>query len=675
MNRFFLALCTSGVASASLFLAGCPALQGVQVSCESSLDCPTNSGCGPNKICSQGLAESVLTVEPGKVSVAAAASTAFTAKLDGQSTTSVTWGVEGDGAGTIDSSGLYTAPSEITVAKKVQIWAALKRHPDFKTSSSVTVLPPDKTVAWVMGYFENGSLPKDVTQDPLHLAYSADGAQWTPLAPRAPAYRLTEMGSNHLRDPFILRKEDGAFVLLASDWTRSYTSGDYWSSPSPNIVVADSADLITFTNPRLLQVTPIQAPNGVPMHAWAPEAFFDADLGHYAIIWAGNDANDVSRIYVSYTSDFQTLVNPDPVVFFDPGYSVIDATLARDDAHNYLLFKDESDSNGGPSTGSGKDIQIARSASRALTPGTFNRWSPEYVTRGSDQSTRTGVEGAFVIKPTQVTTWTMCADLYTLGGGSFGCWSTTDLGAKPSSWTRLSSNAFSMPPNAQHASTVRVTQAELDALVAHYGTLGTVKIKSTSVDSGGRPLYLVHSWFHGIITYDTNTANGQLATDFGFRMSPSLAIPNDPDFVSFAAPGFPGSWLRVNSANPTAWVTGDALTRSNQSQYLSQIPEDQKNHLLWLDPHESSTTYAMDATFKVVPALNQDPSMVSFMWCGESKNGACSDIANPRYLCHSYLQVFALHPTAPCGIDPNDPKSLSQGDVKDAMSFTLITQK
>lgn len=675
MNHTFVSLCTSAVPWASLFLIGCPVLQAVQVPCESSLDCPTNFGCGSNQVCSQGLAESVLTVEPAKASLGAAASTAFTAKLDGQTTTNVTWSVEGALAGTINGSGVYTAPSGITAVMKVKVWAALKRHSDLKASASLTIAPPDNTVAWVMSYFQNGSLPKNVAQDSLHLAYSTDGLEWTPLAPRTPAYRLTNTGSNHLRDPVLFRKQDGTFVLLASDWTRSYTSADYWSSPSPDIVVADSADLITFTNLRLLRVTPIQDTDGIPMHAWGPEAFYDPDLGQYGIIWSGNDVNNVNRIYVSYTMDFQTLVNTDPIVFFDPGYSVTDATLVRTDARNYLLFKDASDNNGGPSTGSGQDIQIARSASTELTPGSFTRWSPAYVTRGGAQSTRTAAEGPFVIKLTQVTGWTMCANL-NAPDDSFGCWSTSDVDANPLSWTRLSSKAYAMPPKAQNASTVRVTQAELDALIASYGTLGTVKIKSTAVDVSGRPLYLVHSWFHGIITFDTDTASGQLATDFPFSMSPSLALPNDAAFVSFESPGVPGRWLRVNSTKPNAWVSGEALTRSNQSQYLSEIPEDKKNHLLWLDAFESTTAYAMDATFKIVaPALNGDSSMVSLMWCGESVNGTCGDIADPRYLCHSYFQVFAYHATDPCGVDPNHPGSTSPDDVKKAMSFTLVGQK
>ncbi len=658
---------TSAVAWTLLLLIGCPALQEVQVPCESSLDCPTGFGCGPNKICARGLAQSTLTVTPATASLSVGASTTFTAKLDGQVTTDVGWSAGGSGTGTIDASGSYTAPAGITAATRVTIWAALKRHPDFMASATVNVQPADNTVAWVMSYFQNGNLPKSVAQDSLHLAYSTDGLRWTSISPTGPAFQLAlPDGSNHLRDPFILRKQDGTFVLLATDWTRAFSSADYWTSPSPNIVVADSTDLITFTNPRLLKVTPVVDPlTSIPMHAWAPEAFYDPDLDQYGILWSGDDSNDVNRIYVTYTKDFLTLVNATPTVFFDPGYSVIDATLVQTAATKYLLFKDETNNSGSANTGTGKDIQIARSTS--LSPGTFTRWSPSYITRGSNQSKQLLTEGPFVVKPPQLSLWYLCADLFGDAPGSFGCWSTSDLGADPSTWAPLASTAFSMPPSAQHSNTVRVTQAELDALIAH--DVRKVKIKSTYVDASGRPFYLVHSWYHGIITYDSDTNGNQLATDFFFQGWPGMANPSDSTLVSIESSSLQGYWLRFNSATPNTWPS-DA---SNQAQYRSLVPADQQNHLLWLDPSDGTAQYAWDATFKVVPALNGDPTMVSLLWCGETADGTCSDIAQPRYACHSYDQVFARYATDTCGVDPTNVGAAP--DTKNAMSFTLVNQQ
>jgi hypothetical protein len=70
--------------------------------------------------------------------------------------------------------------------------------------------------AWVLSYFRPS---QDLESDSLHLAYSLDGLHWSGLAHGRPVYQLSGMGTNHVRDPFLFRKNDGTFVYLATDWT------------------------------------------------------------------------------------------------------------------------------------------------------------------------------------------------------------------------------------------------------------------------------------------------------------------------------------------------------------------------------------------------------------------------------------------------------------------------
>ncbi|HYQ15276.1 MAG TPA: hypothetical protein VEQ58_05960, partial [Polyangiaceae bacterium] len=221
----------------------------------------------------------------------------------------------------------------------------------------------DETVAWVLSYF---GPEQSVAADSLHLAYSTDGLHWTRLGSGSPAYQLTGIGTNHIRDPFILRKHDGSFVFIATDWTLSNDDSNYWNNPSSKILVAASQDLITFSDPHLLTLTTSKGAGGKAMHAWAPEAYYDAAADQYAIIWSGNDSADRNRIYISYTKDFKTTTSAEPQVLFDPGYSVIDGTVTTWNGASYLFFKDETDNSGGSLTGSGKDIQVAKSSSAAL---------------------------------------------------------------------------------------------------------------------------------------------------------------------------------------------------------------------------------------------------------------------------------------------------------------------
>jgi hypothetical protein len=494
----------------------------------------------------------------------------------------------------------------------------------FTDTCNVTVVAPlQNTVAWVMSYFGPA---QNLFSDSLHFAYSTDGLHWNSLSAGAPVYQLKGMGINHIRDPFILRKQDNTFVYIATDWTRN-DNPDYWSNPSPNIFVADSIDLITFTNPRLLPVTNLFGPNGSPMHAWAPEAYWDPVRKKYAILWSGNDTANINRIYVSYTDDFVTVDSLTPMVFFDPGYSVIDATITSTADSAYLFFKDETDSSSSV-TGSGRDIQIARS-SQAMTPGTFTRWDQDYITRGTQQSIQQATEGPFVIKKPDEDRWYLYADFYG-DGGVFGCWTTTDLNTDPSLWTKLSSTEYSLPVDVRHANAVRITQAELDALIDYYQSISSISLLRTSYLENGEPYYFAHSMFHGIITFLEDRSDGQLETDFHWRIVPGLADPSDPDLISFAPSNQPGMYVRIDSNNTSRYPPCGG-SGANRGSTLCSVPVEKRNHLVWVDMYEDTDTFRADATFRRVSALNNIPSMVSFQWYQDPT----------RYLRHLFYQLFA----------------------------------
>lgn len=475
--------------------------------------------------------------------------------------------------------------------------------------------------AWLLSYFGPA---QDVANDSLHLAYSLDGQRWAGLAHHQPVYQVSGLGTNHIRDPFILRKNDGSFVYLATDWTLAENDSDYWNHPSPRLFVADSDDLVTFTNPRLITVTDLPGPGGEPMHAWAPEAYYDAERGAYAIVWSGNDPSWDNRIYVSYTLDFETVLDPTPDVLFDPGYSVIDATIERADGRSYLFFKDETDGNGAPGQ-RGKDIQIARAPSPAIEPGTFSMWSTDYITRGAAQTVRQATEGPFVVHQPEQDRWILYADYY-LAGGVFGAWTTPSLDAAPGEWTPLPASSFRFPPGVRHAHPVRITLDELDALIAHHGV--SHHLRST-YSEGGAPFYVAHSWFHGLITPLDDRTRGQVAEDFLWKVVPGLADPGDPALVSFEAVGYPGRYLRVDSASPGRYPSCDEP--SNRAWGLCWIAEADRHHLLWLDAFADTAAFRGDATFRRVPALNGDAAMISLQWYADPS----------RYLRHAAYQLFA----------------------------------
>jgi hypothetical protein len=476
---------------------------------------------------------------------------------------------------------------------------------------------------YLLSYFVSD---RTLAGDSLHLAYGSDGLHWTALANGLPVYTVPSLGSRHIRDPFILRREDGTFVLLATDWTLAQNDADYWSHPSSSIFVAETTDLITFTNPRLLELTTLPGPNGERMHAWAPEAYFDEERGAYAILWSGNDATGRNRIYVTYTIDFTSLVNEIPEIYFDPGYAVIDATLVRTQTRSYLFFKDESDGDGGPLTGTGKDIQIARTPAPTVAPGSFSREDGDYLTRGVTQGVRRLTESPLVFNVPNEQIWFLCANFFVYGG--IGCWRGADLDAPASTWTEIAASQFRFPANASQPSIVRVTQGELDALLLRYGATGVFRVRTSTLLEGA-PTYLAHSYYHAMLTTLDDRTHGQLAEDFLWRIVPGLADPGDPDLVSFESAIRPGHFLRIDSANPSRYPPCPEASNRN-TEACTSVPPGERVHLGWLDGLEETPTFRSDATFRRVPSQNGARAMVSFQWHG-----------NPSlYLRSMALQMF-----------------------------------
>lgn len=77
--------------------------------------------------------------------------------------------------------------------------------------------------AYVMAYFTES--PNGTGTDyGLHLAVSTDSLNWMPLNQNHPVVTPTE-GALGLRDPFILRKQDGTFVVSPpTSWARTGTT-------------------------------------------------------------------------------------------------------------------------------------------------------------------------------------------------------------------------------------------------------------------------------------------------------------------------------------------------------------------------------------------------------------------------------------------------------------------
>ncbi len=177
---------------------------------------------------------------------------------------------------------------------------------------------------YVMSYFKTDA-------EALHLAVSDDGLRWQAVRGGAPIYQST-LGPRSVRDPFLCQGDDGLFHLL------------FTTAPSPDkIGHAVSDDLLSWRNETHV---PVMASVPGVQNCWAPEAVWDDQARLWHVFWSSstmppNTPSDGNhRIWGCTTRDWQTW-SP-PKLFFDPGYSVIDATVVQIAPGRYLMaFKDE----------------------------------------------------------------------------------------------------------------------------------------------------------------------------------------------------------------------------------------------------------------------------------------------------------------------------------------------
>src|SRR5262249_19745224 len=143
--------------------------------------------------------------------------------------------------------------------------------------------------------------------------------------------------SKLMRDPCVVRGPDGTFRMV---WTSGWNEN--------NIGYASTKDFITWSGQKEI---PVMAREPTVRNCWAPEITFDDKRGEFLIFWAstipgkfretaGASESDYNhRMYCTTTKDFVTFAPTK--LFYDPGFSVIDATFLNANGRHYLIIKDE----------------------------------------------------------------------------------------------------------------------------------------------------------------------------------------------------------------------------------------------------------------------------------------------------------------------------------------------
>jgi predicted GH43/DUF377 family glycosyl hydrolase len=279
-------------------------------------------------------------------------------------------------------------------------------------------------------YFKGGG-------DGLHYAWSGDGLKWEPMFHDSVVLRPEVSRDKLFRDPCITKGGDGRYHMV---WTVSWND--------KGIGYASSADLFHWSPQQFL---PVMAGEDSARNAWAPEINYDPVKKEYMIYWATTingrfplkdtaaESRYNHRIYYATTKDFKKFSRT--AILYEPGFSVIDASIVREGKKYIMFLKNETRSPVEKNIRVAVSYKLGGPYSAAGAPITGNYWA----------------EG-----PTSLHTpegWIVYFDKYR--DKKYGAVRSTDL----IHWTDISGQV-QFPPGARHGTVFVVSRKEFEVLGA-----------------------------------------------------------------------------------------------------------------------------------------------------------------------------------------------------------------
>ena len=206
-------------------------------------------------------------------------------------------------------------------------------------------LPKSTSGAYLFAYFRNDA--KSTNGENIFYAVSKDGYNYESLNGGVPVASASQ-GTGHSRDPYIMKAQDGAeykYYMVATDanTTNNYNNTGLHTWGSNDLIHWDE-----LANPQFA-TDKGGGSKTITNMCWAPEAIWDPVAGKYMVYFSSNEAdsaaNESSKIWYSYTSDFKNF--DEKQLLFDPGYGVIDADITPYKNGYVMMYKKEASSGTG----------------------------------------------------------------------------------------------------------------------------------------------------------------------------------------------------------------------------------------------------------------------------------------------------------------------------------------
>ena len=301
---------------------------------------------------------------------------------------------------------------------------------------------------YLFAYFEGGGDAKQ--QEHLRFALSDDGVNWRALNENRPGIASDTISeSGGIRDPHILRGEDGRFYIVATDMN---TAKNGWNE-NPGIVLLSSDDLLHWKHAKINLSKDYPKHFGDAYWVWAPQTIYDRKAKKYMIYFTlqRNDRKSLITYYAYANKDF-TGFESDPKQLFSAKYGSIDNDIIEKDGTYHLFYK------GNTKDENGKEIKngIQQATSKSLK----GKWKEDFKYLDA-YAGKTPVEGSSIFKLNGKDEYVLMYDMYT--SGRYEYQTSTDL------YHFSEPKAFTKDFFPRHGSVISLTRDELQRLQEKWG--------------------------------------------------------------------------------------------------------------------------------------------------------------------------------------------------------------
>ncbi|MBP5195902.1 MAG: family 43 glycosylhydrolase [Bacteroidaceae bacterium] len=351
-----------------------------------------------------------------------------------------------EAAGVISQANTAETDEEVLLA----IDAVAKKYEELD-AYRIPVERNDNCNAYLFAYFPSNS------DENLYYALSTDGYNYTPLNNGQKILNSWDFTlSGGIRDPHILRGEDGVFRMVNTDMRSALG----WAS-NRGIVMSKSTDLIHWTHSTVH--FPTRFPDGWSSvtRVWAPETVYDRETGKYMVYFSLLTSDDgtcnYDKLFYCYANDDFTDLEDYPVHLFDRGSATIDADIIFDETDQlyHMIYKNEGINS------------ISHITAKYLTARegetTGSQWGE---LGGAIQQTNVAVEGGGIFRLIDTNIYVVMYDCY--GSGYYQFCSTTDW----KRYTLVAQTAQSGMFTPRHGSVTPLHPAETRALIDAFPTDG-----------------------------------------------------------------------------------------------------------------------------------------------------------------------------------------------------------